>query len=394
MPNPIEIFRAGRHTPMRGEPLEFSAADLAASAAAYDPALHEAPLVVGHPREDAPAYGWVRALSAQGDSLLAEPAQLDAAFAELVGAGRYKKVSASFYRPDAPNNPKPGVYYLRHVGFLGAMPPAVKGLAPVRFAGGDEECVTVECGEGDTAGILGRIVTVLRRVREWVIERDGREAADTIIPAWELDWAAEDATRVRVEADPDPAFIERTQPRKETTVPNIPVIPDNAHPEKDGRQSGPVVPDASAAALPADFAERLEQLEKREAALAARQRKADAARIVDAAVASGRLTGAQAEGLAEFMAALPDDATVSFGEGDAVKAMPPRQFVRAFLARLPVQVDFAERSAPRGGDIAIDGLTPDELADRAVAFRERQARDGITITTTDAVAAVKAGRDR
>lgn len=386
----IEIFRAGRHTPMQGGSLDFSEADLAASAAAYDPGLHEAPLVVGHPQEDAPAYGWVRRLWAEGGSLKAATAQLDAAFAELVGAGRYKKVSASFYRPDAPNNPKPGVYYLRHVGFLGAMPPAVKGLAPVQFAGGDEECVTVEFGEGDTAGIISRIVNVLRRVREWVIERDGREVADNVIPAWELDWAAEDATRVRVEADPDPAFIEPTQPRKETTVPDSPVIPDKA-PEKDGRQPGPVVPDAPA--LHAEFAERLAKLEEREAALAAQQRKADAARIVDAAVASGRLTGAQVEGLAEFMAALPDDTTVSFGEGGAAKTMPSQEFVRTFLARLPVQVDFAERSAMGGGDSA-DGLTADELADRAVAFRERQSRDGIVVTTTEAVAAVKAGRDK
>jgi len=387
MPNkPIEIFRAGRHTPMQGEPLEFREADLAASADAYDPALHEAPLVVGHPTTDAPAYGWVRALSAQGGSLLAQPDQLDAAFAEQVEAGRYKKVSASFYRPDAPNNPKPGVYYLRHVGFLGAMPPAVKGLAPVQFAGGDEEFVTVEFGEEETAGILGRIVNMLRRVREWVIERDGRETADDLLPAWELDWAAEDATRVRVEAGPDPSFAERNphaNHKKEKTVPkSVPASPEGVEVKLDP------------ASASADFAERLARLEAREAALAAQQRKADATRSVDAAISSGRLTPAQAEGLVDFMAALPEDSTVTFGEGDAAQAVSAQAYLQTFLARLPVQVDFAERSAAKVGDEGIGGLTPDEVADRAVAFRERQARDGIVITTTEAVAAVKAGRDK
>ncbi|OYW21050.1 MAG: hypothetical protein B7Z43_11640, partial [Sphingomonas sp. 12-62-6] len=38
-------------------------ADLAATAAAYDPAKFEAPIVVGHPALDAPAYGWVRGLA-------------------------------------------------------------------------------------------------------------------------------------------------------------------------------------------------------------------------------------------------------------------------------------------------------------------------------------------
>ena len=33
---PLQIFRPGRHTAMRGEALDFHAADLAASAATYD----------------------------------------------------------------------------------------------------------------------------------------------------------------------------------------------------------------------------------------------------------------------------------------------------------------------------------------------------------------------
>ena len=66
--------------------------------------------------------------------LLADPAQVDPAFAELVNDGKFKKVSACFYEADAPANPKPGSLYLRHVGFLGAQPPAIKGLKSVSFA--------------------------------------------------------------------------------------------------------------------------------------------------------------------------------------------------------------------------------------------------------------------
>lgn len=128
---------------MSGAVLAFSESDLAASAAAYDPALHEAPIVVGHPALDAPAYGWVKSVSFAADGLEAEPHQVDAAFAEMVSAGRFKKISASFFPPDAPSNPVPGVYYLRHVGFLGAQPPAVKGLRAPSFAEGDE-AVTLE----------------------------------------------------------------------------------------------------------------------------------------------------------------------------------------------------------------------------------------------------------
>lgn len=147
--NPIEIFRAGTHTDSHGATLSFSEGDLASMAKAYDPALSEAPIVVGHPKADAPAYGWIKSLSAEGGRLFAAPDQVDPSFAEMVRAGRFKKLSASLYSPASPANPKPGAWYLRHVGFLGAQPPAIKGLAPVNFAAGEEEgTITVEFSEG------------------------------------------------------------------------------------------------------------------------------------------------------------------------------------------------------------------------------------------------------
>lgn len=140
---PIQIFKPGRHTAMSGAELAFSESDLAASAAAYNPALSEAPIVVGHPALDLPAYGWVKSLAFADGGLEAEPDQVDPAFAEMVAAGRFKKISAAFYPPDAPKNPVPGVYYLRHVGFLGAAAPAVKGLRTPAFAE-DDGVVTLE----------------------------------------------------------------------------------------------------------------------------------------------------------------------------------------------------------------------------------------------------------
>lgn len=131
---PIHIFKAGKQTASNGTTIVFTEADLAATANAYDPSVHEAPLVIGHPEQEDPAYGWISHLAAQAGGLYATPSQVNADFAEMVKAGAYKKVSASFYPPDHPNNPTPGVYALRHVGFLGAQPPAVKGLKATQFA--------------------------------------------------------------------------------------------------------------------------------------------------------------------------------------------------------------------------------------------------------------------
>ncbi|MBD2628482.1 hypothetical protein [Trichormus variabilis] len=140
----LEIFKAGKHTAMDGRTLSFGESEINASVKAYDPSIHEAPLVVGHPKSDAPAYGWVKGLTGNTGLMQAIPHQVDPVFAEMVNAGRFKKISASFYMPDHPTNPVPGVYYLKHVGFLGAVAPAVKGLKSASFEESEEGILDLE----------------------------------------------------------------------------------------------------------------------------------------------------------------------------------------------------------------------------------------------------------
>jgi hypothetical protein len=68
----IEIFRAGRQTDSTGNTREWTEADLDTIVERYDPARHEAPVVVGHPTDNAPAFGWVEALKREGKTLLAK----------------------------------------------------------------------------------------------------------------------------------------------------------------------------------------------------------------------------------------------------------------------------------------------------------------------------------
>ncbi|MCG9057582.1 hypothetical protein LH452_01255 [Laribacter hongkongensis] len=129
----FQIFRAGTFTSMGGTSLSFSEDDLRMTAAAYDRQRRAAPLVVGHPEDDKPVYGQVIGLFVKDGGLYAQ-AFADADLETLVKSGRYRKVSASFFMPHSSDNPTPGAYGLRHVGFLGAMPPAVKGMADPVFA--------------------------------------------------------------------------------------------------------------------------------------------------------------------------------------------------------------------------------------------------------------------
>jgi hypothetical protein len=177
--NPIQIFRTGQHTAMNGSTLSFSESDVAAIAANYNPAVHEAPLVVGHPKTDAPAYGWVAGLQFADGVLSAVPSDVDAEFADMVNARRFSKVSASFYLPDSPNNPVTGSYYLRHVGFLGAQPPAVKGLRSPQFASSEDELVIeFECAAPTIEFSTGEYpVMTPEEIAAKQAEIDSREAA-------------------------------------------------------------------------------------------------------------------------------------------------------------------------------------------------------------------------
>lgn len=193
---PLHIFKPGKHTAMSGDSFNFSESDLAATVLAYSPALHEAPLVIGHPKHDDPAMGWVKSLQATAEGLIAEPQQVDPAFAELISKGSYKKLSASFYHPDSPSNPVPGVYYLRHVGFLGAQPPAIKGLRSIDLADTDEGVVEFgDYGHEISSGLW-------RKFREFLIGQFGAETADKVAPSWEIDSLAEQARRAELGVGP------------------------------------------------------------------------------------------------------------------------------------------------------------------------------------------------
>lgn len=144
----LHIFKPGCFTTMNGQILEFTEADLEETARSYNPNLHEAPLVIGHPQHDSPAYGWTKELAFTSEGLIARPDQVDPAFAEMIADGRFKKRSAAFYPPDSRKNPVPGIYYLRHIGFLGATSPAVKGLRDIEFSD-DYGLLTIEFSDQD-----------------------------------------------------------------------------------------------------------------------------------------------------------------------------------------------------------------------------------------------------
>lgn len=341
----LQIFTAGKRTDANGITVDFDESMLAQIAAIYDPALHEAPFVLGHPRHDAPAYGWAASLSKSGDRLLAEPRQVDPVFSESVQSGRYKKISASFYLPGSPHHPiaDSEVPYLRHVGFLGAMPPAVKGMAAIEFAEDEEGVFFAEFGDYVDMEMADTLAATFQDMRDWLIESSGLENADRVLPSWRIETLRRIAQRPMRQAEP--------------------------------QSLSPIYSEEPMAT----------ELEAREASVAERERKllvAEAANFCDGLISGGRggVAGVRDKAVA-LLAQLSAESIVEFGEGESAN---PADVVKEILSAFPKDVVFTE-VAPASGDMKVKDLDTVALASKAKALVAKRKAEGETLDYADAV---------
>lgn len=174
----IEVFRTGLHTDANGTERNWTRADLQKIADDYNAGNHEAPVVIGHPTDNAPAYGWVKSLELDGDELLAELHDVQPEFQDWVNRKLFKKRSISLYPSGL----------LRHVGFLGAQPPAVKGLKDFEFTAGDpfqeysyddkttEVTMTPEEFQKKLEELSQQVASLTKSVSDLTVARDAEKA--------------------------------------------------------------------------------------------------------------------------------------------------------------------------------------------------------------------------
>jgi hypothetical protein len=380
----VEVFRSGTHTDSSGNRQEWTDAHLDQIVANFD-ANDSAPVVIGHPKTDSPAWGWVEGLKRDGSGLFAKFNKLAPQFVEWAKAGHVRNRSVKIL-------PTAKGYKLGHVGFLGAAPPAIEGLAPVQFdANQPGQVFEFALNTGYQMSLLARS---MRRMRDFLIEKFGAETADRVAPAWDI----EHAEQLAAEASAD----ERGQHRF-----NASEVP-GAHTEK-STMSG----NNASTFTQADIDNAAEKARKEaEAKFAPQLKAAEFQRRVAAnqAFVNGlvkdkdgkcRLTPAQAQGVAEFISALEgiDQAQAEFtfaAEDKTEKKVGFAQFAKDLLTALPVQLELNRRQADHDPKAATAhsftapaGYTVDparaELDRRAREYmREHQGVDYVT-----AVAAVE-----
>lgn len=375
---PFRIFRPGKHVASCGTAVEFTEDDLKQAVSNYNAQVYAAPLVIGHPKTEDRAYGWAERLSYEDGHVVAHPDKVDPAFADLVEKGAYRNRSASWYMPDHPNNPVPGSLYPKHIGFLGAVPPALKGLGDIQFSAEDHPDQVVEFADTpDDAWALSSFMSstarMLRGIRDNLLATKGADDAEKLVPSWTIEDMERQAMRQEEKARQAdkgalPSFTDPTEDPKMTLSKEE---AEKLTRERDEAQA------------------KLKDFQERETALKAAEHMATVATIerdLDPMVKAGKLLPAQVKGVAAFMASLDNkDLVVEFGEpvDGVVPKVSNRAFMLEFIKGLPKAVDYNERAGNTRENSG--ALTPTQLAEKATALRAKvKSEQGIDISFSEA----------
>ena len=369
----VEVFKAGSHIDSSGKPCTFTQADLDQMVSNH--ALGAAPAVLGHPKHDAPAYAWVGEYKRDGDTLFAKFKDINPAFEQGVKAGAYRNRSVSVY-PD-----KQCGWRVRHVGWLGAAPPAIDGLAPCEFAAPSDDCLEFAAPGYSLVWGLESAARLMRKLRDQMIAKDGLEAADATLPQWEIDSMNESVTAARTQFNEANDAVGYFTSPGENDMNFTQADLDKAR--TDGEAAAKATTDAAAAAAAVNFTAAQTEL--------ATLRKERQTERIDAQIkdlkAKGVILPADEAGLAQFMAAQEDEAgefSFSKAEGGVATTTRAKWFSDFMASRKPV-IKLGPGNDQDPGE-PINASDPRQLAEAARSFIKTQADKGITVSLPEAVA--------
>lgn len=371
----IEVFKAGTHTDSAGRKVSFAESDLDQMVANHT--LGAAPAVLGHPKHDDPAYGWTEGLKREGESLFAKFKDIAPAFAKGVESGAYRNRSVSVIKDKAHG------WRVRHVGWLGAAAPAIDGLKPVEFAGDEAEAFEFAAPGYSLVWGFESLAKLLRGMREHMIAKDGIEATDAVLPAWQIDSAMEAAAQARKEYQeaapvaqaPNPLFNEDTGASMSFT-------------QEDLNRAATEAEAKAKAEAEAKFAATTAEL----SLIKAESMKARHQAQIDGWKAAGKLLPAEEAGLAEFMAGIEGGAELQFTASDnkAAKAAPAHWFANFMTQRSALIRLGAAAAAPAPAGSALDTTDSNAIANAASEFVAAEAKAGRTVSVAAAVQHVMA----
>ena len=406
----VEAFKVGKVTDMAGVEHDFSEADLEDLNEGIHEQLkagYQPPMVKGHPKVDDPRVGSVVDSKVENGVLKVKLDDVSNDFAEEVKKGGFKYLSASVY-----SNLKKG---LRHLGALGAHAPAMKGMAPLCFGEGmfaeadkgvteQDVCVFAESFAWDRlvpASVFERLIwklgslgSLFRSQREQLIEKEGIEAADKIIP----EYAVKDIESVRDVIKDSNNFPKQAPTVTATEEKPVSSFAENetngSTPLENGEQNPqPTTPphDEPTVSIPEGNSSEAARLSEENAALkaendalkadklAAERLRAGAAfsETLDKAIADGRCNQVLKDNLMKVFGVcqvVPVDGEGCFGEGD--DRVNVADVLADTVAALPKIVEFGESPKLSGvkkmpaGEVIAKYKAEEESKGRTLSFAE------------------------
>jgi len=400
----VDAFKVGKFSDISGKEHSFSEKDLqdlntgvqGQLKSGFKPAV-----VTGHPKVDSPREGSIVDSRIQGDILQVKVDEVNPDFAEDVKKGRWKYVSAAVY-----GDLKKGI---RHLGALGANPPAMKGMAELAF--GEGMFAELDAGEKPEnviyfaqpfewdrlvpASVFERLIwriaslgELYRHQRDALIEDKGVEAADKQYPEYAVK-NLESITEILKDEKQFPKVPPVSSDDSQKPVPvTVTNFGEENNEETAGGNRSPKGPDEGNPAeterlklANAALEEKVAKLESANATAENARAFAEFSEKLNGLTKDGRLLPAQRaplESLFKAFKAIPVDGEGMFGEGD--DRVSPRVLLDDMLKAMPKVVAFGE-NYPQG---SASDFTPREFADGLNGFIAEQKSKGRELNFAEA----------
>ncbi len=377
----IPFLRTGSFTDMNNKKVEFkdeAALDtvlLATKEREYD--KDEIPIVIGHPKTDSPAFGWVKKdkLFREGNTLyaLAEEDQVTDELKDLLKKKMFKKVSPKIYKDGS----------IAHIGLLGAIAPAIKGLPSYSFSSEEEGSeISVELAELELSQWSFNIIKKLfRSLKKYLIEKEGIEKADQLISDYDIDEAGEVPKIIEKKTSEAASFSE-----PETND-------QNKNKLKDDEMEKVIELEAQLAEKDTALTEanrKLKELADKQAADLLAAKTAEFTAFCERDEVKLKIKDGEKDEIVNTLLALDKVDAFEFGEGDEKKTVNAVDVVKTLIVRLPNIIDPGEKF--RSETAADNPDAKDEVAELAEAIEkivDEENKAGRKISFAEAASKVK-----
>ena len=152
--------------------------DLNEIVASYSEVNDKAPVVVGHPKDNSPAYGVINKMEVVGDKLMIHATNMKKKIVKAIKNKQLLAQSISLFPRDHDANPTKGKLHVRHSGMLGGKRGAVHGLEPLpEFSDGeDTEFINIDFSESQDK----KNKSLFDRFMEWTKREEKNKSQEEI----------------------------------------------------------------------------------------------------------------------------------------------------------------------------------------------------------------------